>query len=239
MKVIITIIVTVLTVLQLTAQNGVAINTTGAAAAPSAMLDVSSSTKGFLTPRMSKQERLDIVNPVRGLLVYQIDDDYGFWFFDGNAWLKANAGDNLGNHTASDSLNMDNKKIVKLATCTQNLDAANKEYVDNAVAAGGGSGMPSMISNESASTMNFGAALRYCKNLNEGGFTNWYLPTFEELTYILSIGGINVSNESSNNDIWARQINSYASNRVQSINFNTGAVSAPSGDSNNYVRCVR
>jgi hypothetical protein len=117
---------------------GTAINTTGAAADPSAMLDVSSNDKGFLTPRMSEAERIAIQNPVRGLLVYQIDNDYGFWFFDGSGWVQANAGDNLGDHTATDSLNMTNKKIVNLATCTQNLDAANKEYVDNAVGAGGG-----------------------------------------------------------------------------------------------------
>ena len=46
-KTFVTIIVVIIATFQLAAQNGVAINTTGAAADQSAMLDVSSSTKGF------------------------------------------------------------------------------------------------------------------------------------------------------------------------------------------------
>ncbi|HRS53603.1 MAG TPA: hypothetical protein P5250_02730 [Bacteroidales bacterium] len=137
-KIIIVSTLLVLIILQSFAQNGVAINATGAVADPSAMLDVSSNTKGFLTPRMSEAERIAIPSPARGLLVYQIDNDSGFWFYDGANWVKANAGDNLGNHTATTHLDMASNKIVNVATCTNNLDAANKEYVDNAVAAGGG-----------------------------------------------------------------------------------------------------
>jgi len=137
-KQIFTIVLVATTFFNVIAQNGVAINTTGAAPDPSAMFDVSSNNKGFLAPRMSEAERIAIVNPARGLLVYQIDNDSGFWFYDGASWVKANAGDNLGNHTATSDLDMDNNKIVNVATCTNNLDAANKEYVDNAVAAGGG-----------------------------------------------------------------------------------------------------
>ncbi|HRS53429.1 MAG TPA: hypothetical protein P5250_01835 [Bacteroidales bacterium] len=56
-------------------QNGVAINTTGTPADPSAMLDVNSNIKGILIPRVSEIERLNIVNPANGLLVYQTDND--------------------------------------------------------------------------------------------------------------------------------------------------------------------
>ena len=122
---------------------GTAINTSGAAADNSAILDISSNDKGVLIPRMSETERLSISSPARGLFVYQVGNNEGFWYYDGSAWLQF--GDNLGNHTATDSLNMTNNKVVNVATCTQNLDAANKEYVDNAVGAGGGSGMPTMI----------------------------------------------------------------------------------------------
>ena len=135
-KLIFTIAMVVIAAANLTAQDGVAINATGAAADPSAMLDVSSSNKGILIPRLTQAERLSITGPARGLMVYQIDNNAGFWYYDGTTWLQF--GDNLGNHTAADSLNMTNNKIVNLATCTQNLDAANKEYVDNAVSAGGG-----------------------------------------------------------------------------------------------------
>jgi hypothetical protein len=53
-----------------TAQQGVAINTTGAAADTSAILDVSSHNKGFLAPRMTQAERNAIAIPAEGLKVF-------------------------------------------------------------------------------------------------------------------------------------------------------------------------
>jgi len=235
----------VFSIVNVFAQDGVAINSTGAAADNSAMLDVSSPDKGLLLPRMTKTEKENIVNPARGLLIYQIDDNQGFWYFDGNSWLKANAGDNLGNHIASDSLNMTNHKIVNLATCTQNLDAANKAYVDNAVAAGGGDGLPKMISNESASAMSMGDALRYCNSLAEGGFNDWYLPSFRELLYVVSKGGVTVPNNNSANVVWLSDrptaSGSTAHNWLQAFRLSDGSPqSASSGTSSSYyVRCVR
>lgn len=52
------------------AQNGVAINTTGADADNSAILDVSSTNKGFLPPRMTSGKRDAISSPAAGLLVW-------------------------------------------------------------------------------------------------------------------------------------------------------------------------
>ncbi len=51
------------------AQN-VGINTTGAVPDASSMLDVSSTNKGFLTPRMTTAQRTAIAAPANGLMVY-------------------------------------------------------------------------------------------------------------------------------------------------------------------------
>ena len=79
----------------------------------SAMLDVVSTTKGLLVPRLTQATRLAMgvaagtPNPATGLLVYQIDGAQpGFWYNAGPApapvWTFLNpAGDNLGNHTAA------------------------------------------------------------------------------------------------------------------------------------------
>lgn len=52
----------------------------------SAVLDISSSNKGLLTPRMSLQQRNNIQNPATGLIVYQTDLLSGFYFYDGKEW---------------------------------------------------------------------------------------------------------------------------------------------------------
>ena len=65
----------------------VAINTTGDAPDNSAMLDIHSTEKGLLIPRMTKNEREAIDTPATGLLVFQTDDTPGFFYFDGNEWV--------------------------------------------------------------------------------------------------------------------------------------------------------
>jgi len=52
----------------------------------SAQLEVNSTTRGFLAPRMTQQEAADIVNPATGLLIYQTDGTPGFYYFDGATW---------------------------------------------------------------------------------------------------------------------------------------------------------
>ncbi len=49
---------------------GMSVNTTGTAADASSMLDIASSTKGLLVPRMTTTQRTGISSPAKGLLVY-------------------------------------------------------------------------------------------------------------------------------------------------------------------------
>jgi hypothetical protein len=63
----------------------VSINNDGSAADASAVLDVSSTDKGLLIPRMSATERDAIDSPVTGLMVY-VTDDNTFYSYDGSAW---------------------------------------------------------------------------------------------------------------------------------------------------------
>jgi hypothetical protein len=67
---------------------GVAINENGNAADPSAILDVSSTDKGVLIPRMTQSERLAISGPASGLLVYQTDETEGFYYYSGTIWFS-------------------------------------------------------------------------------------------------------------------------------------------------------
>jgi uncharacterized protein (TIGR02145 family) len=74
---------------QVHAQNGVGINPTGAAADPSAALDVASTNKGVLVPRMTEAEKIAIASPANGLLIYQTDGVTGFWYYNGSIWVQS------------------------------------------------------------------------------------------------------------------------------------------------------
>ncbi len=75
----------------------VAINTDGSVASSSALLDVKSTTKGLLIPRMSKTEKNAITSPATGLLIYQnAPDSIGFHYYDGSNWLWLEALANAG-----------------------------------------------------------------------------------------------------------------------------------------------
>ncbi|MDJ0367902.1 hypothetical protein QMK33_22395 [Hymenobacter sp. H14-R3] len=72
------------------AQNNIGIGT--ATPNASAALDVSSTTQGLLTPRLTASQRGSIASPATGLLVYQTDGTAGFYFYNGTAWTALNGG---------------------------------------------------------------------------------------------------------------------------------------------------
>lgn len=65
----------------------VSINNTAAIADSTAILDVSSTTKGLLLPRMTAAQKTGIVTPATGLLIYQTDGEAGFYYYNGTNWL--------------------------------------------------------------------------------------------------------------------------------------------------------
>jgi len=69
----------------------VAVNTDGSSADASAMLEVKSSDKGILIPRMTALERDNISNPATGLLVF-VTDEVAFNYYDGSMWSVLGSG---------------------------------------------------------------------------------------------------------------------------------------------------
>lgn len=63
----------------------VSINTDGTPPDSSAILDVKSSSKGLLIPRMNRTQRDAINKPATGLVIYQIDGQSGFYYNSGTA----------------------------------------------------------------------------------------------------------------------------------------------------------
>ena len=70
----------------------VGINTDGLSPDASALLDVRSTEKGFLLPRMTQAQRMAIALPAAGLLVYQTNASQGFYYNAGTSgapeWIK-------------------------------------------------------------------------------------------------------------------------------------------------------
>lgn len=72
------------------AQN-IGINVNGASPHPSALLDIDASAiagtkRGLLIPRVTSAERMAIVSPATGLMVFDTTAN-GFWYWDGTAWV--------------------------------------------------------------------------------------------------------------------------------------------------------
>lgn len=93
----------------------VGINEDGSTPDSKAMLDVKSTTKGFLVPRMTAAERGAITSPPTGLIVYQTDGTSGFYYNAGTpgapSWvILLNGADALPTVSGANltSLNADN-----------------------------------------------------------------------------------------------------------------------------------
>src|SRR2546423_4221857 len=91
--------------------------------ASSALLDLTSTSRGFLTPRMTATQRAAIASPAQGLLVYQIDGTKGFYYYDAG-WhvvtpiVSGFANRALSNLTAPTAINVD---LLASANNTRNI----------------------------------------------------------------------------------------------------------------------
>ena len=53
-----------------------------------AALDIQSTTRGMLVPRMNASQRTSITTPAQGLMVYQTDAPIGLWMYVNSQWLR-------------------------------------------------------------------------------------------------------------------------------------------------------
>ena len=53
----------------------------------SASLDINSTSKGILIPRMTQAQRNAIVSPATGLMIFQTNNTTGFYYYNGTAWI--------------------------------------------------------------------------------------------------------------------------------------------------------
>jgi len=143
---------TLLTTILLTATvalgQGVAISETGAEPDPSAMLDVTSTEKGILIPRITQAQRDAISNPATGLLIYQSDETPGFYYNAGSPatplWKRI--GEDLSQITGQWEKSLDNifynQGFVGIGTANPEaiLDVSGGDVLIQGITAGRGGG---------------------------------------------------------------------------------------------------
>jgi hypothetical protein len=93
-----------------------AVNTDGSSANASAILDVKSTAKGLLIPRMSRAQRNAISTPATGLLIFQdTPDSIGFYYYNGSGWtwMFSNANsDSLAWRTGGNTGTVDGSNFI-------------------------------------------------------------------------------------------------------------------------------
>ncbi len=101
----------------------VSINNTGALANASSMLDITSTSKGLLIPRMTSVQRAAILTPATGLVVFDVTLNE-FYYFDGTIWrpMAASGGWLVAGNAVSATHVLGTTNNVSLKLITNNVE---------------------------------------------------------------------------------------------------------------------
>lgn len=96
---------------------------------PSAVFQLNSTTKGFVPPRMTTNQRQAIVSPTDGLMVFDTSTD-SFWFFNANKWNQ------LANQASS---------VYQQPTDRTDQNGAANDRIGTAISLGGTNGILGIV----------------------------------------------------------------------------------------------
>ena len=223
---------------------GVGINTTGAAADASAMLDVSSTTQGVLIPRMTAAQKTVISSPATGLLVFQTDGTSGLYYYNGTAWEVFATGKHYIGESYGGGIvfSVGTTGQHGLIAAVSDQSTSMRWYAStntNTMARGDGIGAGEKNTAIIIANQGIGDAATYaarvCAEYNGGNYGDWYLPSKYELNlmYLQKIAiGVFASGY-----YWSSTELSTVQGWIQ--NFNLGSQSFSNKEATYYVRAVR
>jgi hypothetical protein len=206
----------------------VGINAENSAPDPSAMLDVSATNKGFLTPRMTTVQRDAITSPAAGLIIYNTTKNTTECF-NGSEWYSTSrCGYRIGQTVivlGGVIFYLDPSGCHGLVSAIEDQSTSiqwyNGSYTNTTAFAscvGCGNGNSYLIIyNQGGPSTNYAAGV--ARAYIGGGFTDWYLPSKYELNLmyqnigpgnLLGLGNVGgfasngywSSSEINNNNAW-------------------------------------
>ena len=143
--------------------------------------------------------------------------------------------------------------IIDELPCQENMTGLTPEQLQEIInmmdeqlsisySGGGSNNYPVMISGISSESMHFGNALIYCADLEEDGYSDWFLPNLDQLAYAVS-GGCELPDERSSSFLWTTSKSHYNNwnNEIVLLNESTseGMIAYGGDNSFTYCRCAR
>jgi hypothetical protein len=210
-----------------------------------AELDISSTTKGFLPPRMTTAQRNSISTPIAGLTIYNLTNST-FEVYNGTSWYSSvhYIGESYGGGKVFHVY--DNGQHGLIAATSDQNSGIRWYGGSNTNVCARGSGVGAGIKNTAIIIANQGPvdgntfAARICNELSitVAGviYGDWYLPSKDELAlmylYKSDIGGFSANT-------WYWSSTEYDDLTTWSQNFTDGTFAADTKSSLRRVRAIR
>jgi hypothetical protein len=238
--------------------NGKVIVGASSAASASAVLEVSSTTQGFLPPRMTYAQKTAIVSPPQGLMIYctNCGTNGEPEYFNGTSWVNMAGGAAASVPPPPLGSTYEGGKVFYIlqqgdpgyvAGETHGLIAAPSDLpygtyrifpscyanYETSTALGTGAANTTKIL---ACTADLNNIAKYVDALTDGGYTDWYIPSKDELN-LLFLNRISAGNNFADNQYWSSSEVSFGMYTSAWYQFFTDGGQGPEGK--NYQKGVR
>ena len=244
-----------LTAICYSANAQVAINNDNSPADDSAILDVKSTTKGFLPPRMTETQRDAISNPEEGLQIFNTTTKRPN-YFNGYLWLHFD-------RTAAQAVSIGDFHAGGVVfwldgnggglVCAVNNQSYNGDYtipwgcyntdIDGADEWDIGTGNQNTIDIIAGCTV-LDIPARVCSDLTLNGYSDWFLPSREEL-FEMALNQIIIAATASANggvgftSFWYASSTEYDIDEAWALDFTNGNFTEYHKLSSLYFRAIR